>query len=67
MRTSSATKSDQRAPKATELPKAEVKGLFRTVEGAQGARERRRLLERIGHALKIEALSRTPPRYSLNG
>jgi hemerythrin superfamily protein len=31
----------------------EVKGLFKSVEGSKGARERRRLLERIGQALKI--------------
>jgi hemerythrin superfamily protein len=31
----------------------EVKGLFKSVEGSKGARERRRLLERIGQTLKI--------------
>jgi hemerythrin superfamily protein len=31
----------------------EVKGLFKSVEGSKGARERRLLLERIGQALKI--------------
>jgi hypothetical protein len=50
MRTARATKAAQRTQKATDLLKRqrqEVKGLFRSVEGA---RERRRLLERIGQA-----------------
>jgi hemerythrin superfamily protein len=54
MRTSRATKAGQ--GKATDLLKRqhrEVKGLFRAVERSKGVRERRRLLERIGQALKI--------------
>jgi hemerythrin superfamily protein len=56
MRTSRATKTSQGNRKATELLKGqhrEVKGLFKSVEGSKGARERRRLLERIGQTLKI--------------
>jgi hemerythrin superfamily protein len=56
MRTSRATKAGQSTQKATDLLKRqhrEVKGLFRSVEGSKGARVRRRLLERIGQALKI--------------
>lgn len=56
MRTSRATKASQRKRKATDLLKGqhrEVKGLFKSVEGSKGARERRLLLERIGQALKI--------------
>ena len=51
-----AARSGRATVKATELLKRqhrEVKGLFRTVEGTKGARERQRLLERIGEALKI--------------
>ena len=51
-----AARSGRATVKATELLKRqhrEVKGLFRTVVGTQGARERQRLLERIGEALKI--------------
>jgi iron-sulfur cluster repair protein YtfE (RIC family) len=56
MRTQKAARSSRGAVKATELLKGqhrEVKGLFRRVEGTRGPRERRRLLERIGQALKI--------------
>jgi hypothetical protein len=50
------TKSGKGTLKATDLLKClhrEVKSLFRTVEGTQGARERRRLLERIGESLMV--------------